>query len=362
MPDAMMNGGFAPYLAQAFTPQGVAGGLFGSGIGNVPGNMFSNPAFAQSYTPGGVPGGVPPFTVTPQLGQPYAQAYPGWQQQVPQFVPGWALGQVQPWQNIGQIGTPQLGQSLIRPYTGWQQQLPQFPQSNPFGQIAGLGGVGLNWPYGQVLPWQNVGQIGTHQLGQSFAQPSAGWHEPLLLAQLLRQYAVPISAVMASPYGQAHIAQHIVQTAEMLTRVLPLVGAPQLIPLAHLLGQYAVPISAAIASPFGQAHIAQNIAQTAEMLARILPVAGAQQLNQPYNSGWQQQLVPQLPVASLLGQQQQYLPQQAALAPFGGIIGGQFGSGQPGPFSAPSGDMLGRILPFLAQQGLAGQAYGMARI
>src|SRR6266568_4766541 len=87
MPDAMMNGGFAPYLAQAFTPQGVAGGLFGSGIGNVPGNMFSNPAFAQSYTPGGVPGGVPPFTVTPQLGQPYAQAYPGWQQQLPQFTP-----------------------------------------------------------------------------------------------------------------------------------------------------------------------------------------------------------------------------------------------------------------------------------
>jgi hypothetical protein len=28
MPDAMTNGGFAPYLAQAFTPQGVAGGLF----------------------------------------------------------------------------------------------------------------------------------------------------------------------------------------------------------------------------------------------------------------------------------------------------------------------------------------------
>ena len=40
MPDAMTNGGFAPYLAQAFTPQGVPGGLFGSGVDNVPGNIY----------------------------------------------------------------------------------------------------------------------------------------------------------------------------------------------------------------------------------------------------------------------------------------------------------------------------------
>jgi hypothetical protein len=127
-------------------------------------------------------------------------------------------------------------------------------------------------------------------LGQPFAQPAAGWHEPVVLAQLLRQYAAPISAVMTSPYGQAHIAQHIAQTAEMLTRVLPLFGAPQLTPLAYLLGQYAVPISVAIASPYGQAQIAQNIAQTAEMLARVLPVVCAQQQShlQP-GIGWQQQ-------------------------------------------------------------------------
>jgi hypothetical protein len=45
----MMNGGFAPYLAQAFTRQGVLGGVFGSGIDNVPGAIFGNPIYAQNY-------------------------------------------------------------------------------------------------------------------------------------------------------------------------------------------------------------------------------------------------------------------------------------------------------------------------
>jgi hypothetical protein len=58
MPDAMTNRGYAPYLAQAFTPLGVPGGLSDSGMGNVPCNIFSNPTFAQNY-------GVSPFTVTP---------------------------------------------------------------------------------------------------------------------------------------------------------------------------------------------------------------------------------------------------------------------------------------------------------
>jgi hypothetical protein len=172
---------------------------------------------------------------------------------------------------------------------------------------------------------------------------------------------VPISAVIASPYGQAHIAQHLVQTAEMLTRVLPLVGAPQLIPVAQLIGQCAVPISAAIASPYGQAHIAQNIARTADLVARILPLVGAQQLGQFHtqpNTGWQQQLVPQLPIANLLGQQTY---QQPPVASFGGMTGGQYGLGQLGQPSVQP-DMLGRIMPVLEQQGLAGQPYGMARI
>jgi hypothetical protein len=340
MPDAMTNGGFAPYLAQAFTPQGVAGGLFGSGVGNVPGNIFGNPTFDQGYgltgyglTGGGVPGGVSPFIGMPAIGQQFQPSI-GWQQP-------------------------------------WQQQVPQFLQGNPFGQFAGQSGAGLGWPnaqlqpyaqlqaWGQVQPWQNIGQIGTHQLGQPFAQLATPWQEPLVLAQLLRQYALPISAVMTSPYGQAHMAQHLVQTAELLTRILPLVGAPQLTPIANLLGQYAVPISAAIASPYGQTQIAQNIAQTAEMLGRVLPVVCAQQQShaQP-NIGWQPQLMPQLPVASLLGQHQQYLPQQTSLGSFGGL----YGQGQLGQFSGQSGDTLGRILPYLAQQGLAGQPYGMARV
>ena len=77
MPDAMMNGGYTPYLAQAFTQQGVPGGLFGSGMGNVPGTIYSNPTFAQNY-------GGPPFTVTPQLARPNVQPYTRWQQQLPQ--------------------------------------------------------------------------------------------------------------------------------------------------------------------------------------------------------------------------------------------------------------------------------------
>jgi hypothetical protein len=293
MPDAMMNGGFAPYLAQAFTPQGVQSGLFGGGVGNFPSNIFSNPTFGQNYGQGAMLGGGLPFMAPSQLGQAYSQPYNGWQQ---------------PWQ---------LG-------------------ANALGQIGGS----LGWPHPQA------------QLGQTVGQPHGGGQEPLILAQLLRQYAVPISAVMASPYGQPHIAQHIVQTAEMLMRVLPLVGAPQLIPLAQLLGQNAVPISAAIASPYGQAHIAQNLLQTAEILARVLPVVSQSQL-QP-NLGWQQQTVPQLPIAHLLGQQQQYSPQQA-FSPFGG-------QGQFGQFSTQSGDLMGGIPPFLAQQGLAGQAYGVARV
>jgi hypothetical protein len=307
MPDAMMNGGFAPYLAQAFTPQGIAGGVFGSGMGNVPGNIFSSPTFAQSY-------GVPPFLATPQLGQPSVQPYTGWQQQMPQFQSGgvgWPYGQVQPWQNIGQNWSPQLGQSFSQPYTGWQLLTPQ------------LGALG------QGQPLQNVSQ------------------EPLILAQLLRQYAVPISAVIASPYGQPYIAQHLMQTADMLARLLPLVGVPQLIPVAHLLAQCAGPISAVIASPYGQAQIAQNIVQTAELLSRVLPLVGTQQMGQSYaqpNIGWQQQMVPQLPVANLLGQQWHTTQQ-----PTFGQLGGQFGQGQFG------------IAPFLAQQGLGGQLYGTAR-
>jgi hypothetical protein len=75
---------------------------------------------------------------------------------------------------------------------------------------------------------------------------------------------------------------------------------------------------------------------------------------QPY--GWQQQLVPQLPIAQLLGQ-----TQQPGFAPWG--MGGQYGQGQLGQFPGQAGDALARILPFLAQQqGLAGQGYGMARV
>jgi hypothetical protein len=355
MPDAMMNGGYAPYLAQAFTPQGVPGGMFGSSIGNIPGTIFSNPASAANY-------GVPPFGVMPQLAQPQVQPYTGWQQQ-----PAPANSFAQFAGPVGSaVGWPyphQLGQSFNQPYSGWQQLSPQPLMGNQLAPSAAPAGTGLGWPYGQLQSPQQTGQIATSQLGPSLGQPTGTWQEPLALAQLLRQYAVPISAVVASPYGQAHIAQHIMQTAEMLTRVLPLVGAPQLIPVAHLLGQCAVPISAAIASPYGQAHIAQNIAQTAEMLERVLPIVGGQQMTRFYgqpSTGWQQPLVPQLPVTSLLGQHQQYLP-QAVGAPLGGVMGGQFGPGQLGPFANQPGDMLGRIPPFLAQQGLAGQSYGMAR-
>jgi hypothetical protein len=112
MPDAMMNGGFAPYLAQAFTPQGVQGGLFGNGVGNVPGNIFGTPTFGQSY--GMTGGGIPSFSGMPTIGQQF------------------------------------------QPSIGWQQQLPQFSQLSPFGQITGQGSAGLGSPYAQVQPWGQV--------------------------------------------------------------------------------------------------------------------------------------------------------------------------------------------------------------
>jgi hypothetical protein len=365
MPEAMMNGGFAPYLAQAFTPQGVPGGMLGGMTGNVPGNVFYNPAIGQPYGQIGMAGGISPFTAMPQLPQPFPQFQAGWQQ---------------PLQQLGQTfgGFQQQSPQLTQPFGGWQQ-LPLQQLTQPFGT------------------WQQ-------QLGQPFGQSIGNWQEPVILAHLLRRYAVPISVALASPYGQAHIAQNIVQTAEILARVLPLVGAPQLTPLAQLLGQYAQPISAAIAlSPHGQAHIAQNIFGAAEIVERIVPLIGTthqlQTMTQPYagwqqvpqqgvanvlgqmsgpigwplgqqqfgqyltqpSPGWQQQ-VPQFPVANLLGQiNQPQLAQQVPLALFG-VAPGQYGQGQPGLFSGHSGDTLNRMLPFLAQQSLGGQGYGMARV
>jgi hypothetical protein len=330
MPDAMMNGGFAPYLAQAFTPQGVAGGLFGSGVSSVPGTVFG-----QNY---GIPGGVP-LTGMPQIGQQYLQPYFGGQHipQLPQLNP---FGQINPY---GQLN----------PY--WQ--------TNSVGQSPWQSGTGFGWPYGQMQPWQNIGQIGANPFAQTMPAAHLGWQEPLVLAHLLQRYAVPISAVVASPYGQVQIAQHIVQTAEMLTRVLPLVGAPQLVPIAHLLAQCAIPFSAAIASPYGQAQLAQNIVQTADMLSRVLPSVATQQFGQglgQFYGGWQQQM-PQFPIAGLLGQQwQQQLPQHTGVL---GGIGGTYGQGQFGGLPTQAGDGLSRLLPFLAQQqGLMGQGYGMARV
>jgi hypothetical protein len=329
MPDAMMNGGFAPYLAQAFTPQGVTGGLFGGGVGSVPGNVFG-----QNY---GLSGSAP-FAGMPYIGQQYVQpSFAG--QQIPQ------LQQLTPFGQINPYGQP-------NPY--WQ--------TNPFGQSPWQSGTGLGWPYGQMQPWQNIGQIGINPIGQMTTQAHLGWQEPLVLAHLLHRYAVPISAVVASSYGQVQIAQHIVQTAEMLTRVLPLVGAPQLVPVAHLLAQCAIPFSAAIASPYGQAQLAQNIAQTADMLSRVLPSV-ATQFGQGFGQfygGWQQQM-PQFPVTGVLGQQwQQQLPQQTGAL---GTLAGTYGQGQFGGVPGQVGDGLSRLLPFLAQsQGLMGQGYGMARV
>jgi hypothetical protein len=86
--------------------------------------------------------------------------------------------------------------------------------------------------------------------------------------------------------------------------------------------------------------------------------------SQPF-SAWRQQPIP-LPTANLLfGQQPQNLAQQGAGMPFG-MAGGQWGgtslgAGPFGQLSSQPADALGRsIPPFLAQQNLAGQAYGMA--
>jgi hypothetical protein len=338
MPDAMSNGNFAPYLAQAFTPQGIAPGLFGSGVANVPGNMFNHPSLGQNLGQPqvGMVGGVPPFTAMPQLGQPFYQPYTSWQQQLtPQLALANVLGQLTgpggatlSWP-YGSYGYGQLGQPHLQPYTGWQQLMPQFALANPLGQLTGPGGVAIGWPYGQIQQGQNLAQaaeilarvlpfVGAFPLGQSFVQPYSLWQQ----------------------------------------------AAPQ---LAHALGQFGVPGGAAIGWPYGQVQPGQDIARTAEILARTLPFVGAHQFGQPY-IGWQSPQIPQLPVTNLPGQlagpgswqqYQQQLPLPVALSPFGAMIGGQYGQGFSGPFGAPSGDMLGRILPYIAQQALAGQGYGI---
>jgi hypothetical protein len=110
MPDAMINGGFAPYLAQAFTPQG---GLLGSGMGSVPGNYLNTPAFGQSYGQFGVP----------QFGQQYSQPF-GWQQQTPQFAAVNPLGQFGAQGVLGwPYGQAQFGQPLAQPHQSWQEPL-----------------------------------------------------------------------------------------------------------------------------------------------------------------------------------------------------------------------------------------------
>src|SRR5205823_3502077 len=119
---------------------------------------FNNPTFGQSYGQGGMLGGVLPFTASPQF------------------------------------GSPQFGQQYFQPYAGGPQQIPQFQQANPFGQFAGQAGGGLGWPYGQGQFGQSLGQH--HHSWQAHHT----WQEPLLLAQLLRQYAGPISVAIASPY------------------------------------------------------------------------------------------------------------------------------------------------------------------
>jgi len=50
MPDVLMNGGYAPYLPQAFTPQSVPGGLFGTGAGGVPGSLFRTSIYSLEGT------------------------------------------------------------------------------------------------------------------------------------------------------------------------------------------------------------------------------------------------------------------------------------------------------------------------
>src|SRR5215469_11750726 len=106
MPDAMMNGGYAPYLAQAFTPSGVPGGGFWAGAGNVLGNI-NYPPLGPNFAAAGGLGGVAPIVALPPIGQAYPQAY------------------IQPY---GAWQQPQLqqGQLFAQPNIGWQQPFGQF--------------------------------------------------------------------------------------------------------------------------------------------------------------------------------------------------------------------------------------------
>jgi hypothetical protein len=274
MPDAIPNGNIAPYLAQVFTPQGMAGGLGPLGVGNQQlygGWLQQNPLFGQQQQ-------------NPLFGQsPYQQPFGGWQQQNPLF-----------------------GQSPYQqPYGGWQQQNPLFGQQlqNPlFGQSP------YQQPYGG-------GQQQNPVFGQSMMGGIGGIH------------------------GHGHQLQHLMQAADLIARV----QAADLI---------------ARTLPYLPQHIAQSAdlvarVQAADLVARVLPIAAQQ-------ASFTQQLMPQLAY-----QQQQQWPQQLMPTSIGGGFAGQYGGVQAGPFGG-QGDSIGRILPFLAQQGLAGPSlgmgYGMARI
>jgi hypothetical protein len=163
-------------------------------------------------------------------------------------------------------------------------------------------------------------------LAQIFTPPGLGWQQIPQLAQ--------------QAFGQPYLQQPYFQQ--------PYLQQPYLQQQAYPFGvPYQQGWGGAAAGRFVPPPVYIDVVQAADMLARILPLAVhlhqqtvAQQLHQQWQQpGWQQTLTPQL------GWQQQ-LPQQA-------MVGLPFG--QQGPFTG-QGDAIGRMLPFLTQQGIAGNA------
>jgi hypothetical protein len=155
MPDAIPNGNFSPYLAQAFTPPGLGWQHMA---------QFGQPSFGQPYLPQMSPFGYQqPFGAPQALAQRYIQppVYIDVLQAADVLARILPLAAMLHWQH--QPGSQQWQQ----PY--WPQQLPQqgmFGGQYGQGQIGPFGGQGDG--ISRILPFLMQPGFGGTGLGMGY--------------------------------------------------------------------------------------------------------------------------------------------------------------------------------------------------
>jgi hypothetical protein len=359
---AVADGGYAPYLAQAltpqnpaaggqFAPQGLFGGLLGSVAGGLGGGalggLFGNKKLGQQIgnTAGGVLGGLLPFGVDPQQ----LMAQQALEQQQAQFVPQGFFGNL-----LGQVGAP-LGKAIggLAGNAGLGQQIGGF--AGQFGRLL---------PFG-VDPQQLMAQQALEQQQAQFAPQG-------FFGNLLGQVGSPLGKAIGGLAGHAGLGQQIGGFAGQLGRLLPFGVDPQQLMaqqaleqqqaqfapqgfFGNLLGQVGSPLGKAIGGLAGHAGLGQQIGGFAGQLGRLLPfgVDPQQLMAQQAMEQQQAQFAPQGFFGNLLGQ---------VGAPLGKAIGGLAGHAGIGQQIGGFAGQLGRLLPFgvdpqqlMAQQALEQQ-------